>query len=83
MDRKYDPKDYAANPAKYRLFKTAQIATHLLTNNGEHDLQEGQFVAIEFRCEAPNPLYRRREPVYTIKGTGRDLYANALMNLCL
>lgn len=75
--------DYLAHPAKYRLFKTATIAAHILTQNGEHDLPQGEIVAIEYRCDAFNPLYRRTEPVYSIKGTGRDLYANALADFCL
>lgn len=83
MNDKYDPKDYAQNPGKYRLFQTAQIAAHVFNHNGEQDLPEGQFVGIKFRCEAYQPMYRRMEPVYTIVGTDRDLYANALMNFVL
>ncbi len=79
----YDPKDFAQNPGKYRLFKTAVIAKHILTCNGEHDLPQGQHVAIAYRFDALNPLYRRREPVYTIVGTGRDLYANCLADFVL
>jgi len=86
MDRKFDAKDYQQNPGKYRLFSTAQIATHVFTQDGANDLPEGKHVAIAFRCEAPNPLYRRVEPVYHVTGDGiepRDLYANALKNFVL
>ena len=83
MDRKFDRADFESNPAKYELFRTAQIATHVFTNNGEHDLEQGQFVRIQFRCVAFNRLYRRNMPVYTIEGTGRDMYANTLMNFTL
>lgn len=79
----YDAKDFAANPGKYRLFQTARIAKHVFTQNGDQDLKKGEHVAIEFRCEAFNALYRRTEPVYTIKGKDRDLYANALGDFVL
>ena len=79
----YDAKDFAAKPGKYRLFQTARIAKHVFTCDGEHDLPQGEHVGIEFRCEAFNPLYRRMEPVYHIKGKGRDLYANALSDFVL
>jgi len=79
----YDAKDFEANPGKYRLFKTAIIAKHILTCNGEHDLPQGEHVGIEFTYEAFNPLYRRMEPVYCIKGTDRYLYANALSDFVL
>lgn len=83
MDRKFDLKDFQANPGKYELFKTAQIAAHIFTNNGEQDLAAGQYVGIKYRCSAFNRMYRRTEPVYTIIGADRDLYANALMNFVL
>lgn len=81
MDRKFDAKDYQQNPGKYRLFSTAQIATHVFTQDGEADLPEGKHVAIVFRCEAMNRLFRRVEPVYHVEG--RDLYASALKNFVL
>jgi hypothetical protein len=81
--RAYDPKDFAANPLKYQLFKTATIAKHVHTNNGEHDLPQGAIVGIAYRFNALNPLYRRREPIYTIVGTDRDLYANCLADFVL
>lgn len=79
----YDAKDFAENPGKYRLFKTAVIAKHVFTENGEHDLREGQHVGIKFRCVNKNPLYRRYEPIYTIIGTDSDLYANCLKDFVL
>ena len=79
----YDHKDFEQNPGKYRLFKSAVIAKHVHTENGEHDLHQFQHVCIAYRFDALNPLYRRREPVYTIVGTDRDLYANCLADFVL
>ena len=78
----YNPKDFAANPGKYRLFKTAAIARHVFTENGAQDIPEGQIVKIEFRCIARNRLFRRDEPVYTVNDS-LDLYANVLKDFCL
>ena len=88
MDRKYDAKDYAQNPGKYRLFKTAQIACNVLTHNGAQDIPQGAHVAIEYHCEAFNALFRRKEPVYKVSGPAfkepfRVLYANTLKNFVL
>ena len=80
---RYDPKDYAANPGKYRLFRTARVATNMFTHDGVNDLRVGEHVAIEYRLSALNKLYRREEPVYTIVGKDCDLYANALCDFCL
>jgi hypothetical protein len=82
---RFDHKDFAANPAKYRLFRTARIASHIFTENGEHDLAEGTIVGITYRFDAYNAMYRRTEPVYTLTGMSphRDLYANALSNFVL
>lgn len=81
--RKFDYTDYTANPGKYRLFKTARIATHLFTNNGEHDLHEGTFVGITYHCTARNQLYRRDEPLYRLSGSNRIVYANVLCDFVL
>jgi hypothetical protein len=87
---RFNATDYQQNPGKYKAFKTAQIAENIVTHNGEHDLAEGTYVCIQYRCEAFNALYRRMEPVYTILSTQhgyvdlrRDLYANSLMNFVL
>jgi len=82
-DSKYDAADFSQNPKKYELFQTAQIAANVFSHDGEQDLPEGKHVAIQYRCTAFNRLYRRNEPVYTIVGTGRDLYANTLKNFVL
>jgi hypothetical protein len=86
----YDQKDYAANPKKYQLFKSARIARQLITLNGYDDLLEGEYVSIKYRCEAFNKMYGRYEPVYTITNTQkglptelRDVYANNLTNFIL
>ena len=83
MDDKYDAGDFERNPMKYRLFQAAQIARDIITNNGEQDMKAGTHVCIKYRCDAKNAMYRRTEPVYSIVGHDRDLYANNLMNFVL
>jgi hypothetical protein len=82
----YDAKDFARDPEKYRLFKTAQIARHVFTNNGEFDLPEGKYVELRYRCTARNQLFRRDEPVYTVTADDKewgDIYGNALTGFTL
>lgn len=79
--RNYDPKDFAANPGKYRLFKTATLRTHVFTENGANDLSEGAIVALAYVGEAYNPLYRRNEPLYRVGDN--TLYANAFTGFTL
>ena len=86
----YSQKDYSENPKKYQLFKSARIARQIITENGEDDLNAGEFVSIKYRCEAFNRMYGRYEPVYTITNTergipteSRDVYANNLTNFVL
>jgi hypothetical protein len=81
--RPFDHQDYTQNPLKYRLFKTAVVRAHIHTHNGEDDLREGDIVGLEFAGDVKNPLYRRQEPIYRIKGTEHTLYANALSNFVL
>ena len=80
---KFSHTDYQANPGKYRLFNTAVVASHIFTNNGENDIESGTVVGIEFMRDAFNAMYRRTEPVYSIKGFGRHLYANCLADFVL
>lgn len=79
----FDQNDYKANPNKYRMFSSAVIAKNIVTHNGEQDMEEGQIVGIEFLCEARNQLFRRDEPVYKIKGTDINLYANCLRDFVI
>ena len=83
----YKHTDYLTNPKKYELFKTAIINTNLLTHNGDFDLTKGTIVGIKFRCIAPNKLYRRNEPVYSVTLQNGlfwgDVYANSLTNFVL
>ena len=86
----YNPKDYFENPGKYKLFRSARIASHVFTENGAADLAAGEYVSIKYRCEAFNKLYGRYEPIYTIVNTehgvpseARDVYANTLTNFIL
>jgi hypothetical protein len=86
----YDKNDYFENPGKYKLFRSARIARHIFTENGDNDLKAGEFVSIKYRCEALNRMYGRYEPVYTIVNTehgvpseARDVYANNLASFVL
>ena len=82
---KFDHKDFAANPEKYKFFSTARVASHIFTNNGTHDIAEGTVLGIKYRCTVWNGLYRRNEPVYsaTVAGEHRDLFANCLSDFVL
>ena len=80
---KFDADDFAANRDKYRRFKTARIASHIFTHNGEDDLEQGEYVGIKYQFTAHNALHRRSEPVYRINGGDRLLYANVLGDFCL
>jgi len=79
--RKFDHADYAANPGKYRLFKTADMATTLFANN-EPDLPADTPVGLTFFADAYNGVYRRTMPVYTLH-TGHQVFATALKNFVL
>ena len=82
----FDHRDFAANPGKYLLFKTARISSNIITRDGENDLEIGQFVAISYLRNAWNQLRRREEPVYTVTVNGSVwgcLYANALCDFVL
>lgn len=77
----FDAKDFAENPGKYAKFRTAQVRSHIFTNNGEADLPAGAFVAVQYRLTARNQLFRRDEPVYAVTHNGElwgDVYASAL-----
>ena len=78
---KFDHADYAANPGKYRLFKTADMATTLFANN-EPDLPIDTPVGLTFFADAYNALYRKTLPVYTLH-TGHQVFATALKNFVL
>lgn len=62
--RKFDPKDYAADPAKYRLFRTAIVAESILTLP---DLKPGQCVAIEWHSDALNKPREAIMPIYKVR----------------
>ncbi len=76
----YDAKDFAANPEKYRLFKTAVVARTIFTENAVNDFPEGTHVGVRYLCTAPNQLFRRNEPVYIITRGDKQatVYGNAL-----
>lgn len=82
----FDHSDYTRNPGKYELFRTARINTHVFTENGVDDLQEGQYVAVQFLRHAWNAMRRRQEPVYSVTIGGKVwgyMFANALGNFVL
>lgn len=66
----FDHSDFLANPGKYQFFKTAKLSSHVFTQNGEHDLEAGQYVAIKHIRNAWNGLRHRVEPVYSITANG-------------
>lgn len=84
----YDSNDYRENPEKYKLFKSARISGNVFTQDGEHDMPAGMYVAIKYRCSAFNSMRARYEPIYTITKTengtvNRDVYANTLTDFIL
>jgi hypothetical protein len=81
--RHFDHSDFVSAPIKYQIFKTAKIRNHVLTHNGESDLEAGACVGLEYAGTVRNQLYRREEPIYRIKGTEHTLYASNLTDFCL
>ncbi len=79
----YDHAEYVDAPIKYQLFRTAKVQNHVVTHNGEADLEAGQWVGLEYAGTVRNQLYRRDEPIYHIKGTEHTLYASNLTDFCL
>jgi hypothetical protein len=82
----FNHQDYAAHPAKYELFRTARIDTHVFTQDGAADLEKGQYVAVSFLRHAWNAMRRRQEPVYTVTVGGHIwgyVFANALTDFVL
>lgn len=71
---------------KEALYRTAIVAQHVLTHNGEHDLNAGDVVGVSYIGHQPNKLYRRNEAVYAITRDGAfwgHLYANGLKDFVL
>jgi hypothetical protein len=82
----FDHKDFAANPGKYMLFKTAKVNSRVFTENGTDDLEAGQYVAIKHMRNAWNGLRHREEPVYSITANGKVwgvMFASSLSNFVL
>lgn len=82
----FDHSDYTRNPGKYELFRTARVNTHVFTENGADDLQEGQYVAVQFLRHAWNGMRHRDEPVYTVTANGTVwgcLFGNVLTDFVL
>ena len=73
---KYDHSDFLANPRKYEIYSSAEVARHLFGETGE-DVPEGTPVGVQFMGVVLNQLYKRQEPIYKLT-TGHVVYANAL-----
>lgn len=85
MSRTYDHADFVANPRKYKLFKSADMATNLFGENGA-DIAAGTPVGIKFLGVRRNQLYKRDEPIYEITSGANGyhvVYANALTSFVL
>lgn len=83
---KFDQKDFTNNPLKYELFKTARIASHIFTHNGEHDLVEGTPVAIQYLRTDFNSVYRQDMPIYYVSTSNHFhgcMYATTLADFVL
>ena len=82
----FDYADFERHAKKYEHYKTARIRGHVFTENGEHDLEAGQFVAVRHIRNAWNGLTRRVEPVYSITANGSIwgvMYASNLSDFVL
>ena len=80
MERNFDIADFEANPSKYEMFRTAQIAV-------DYDVfKRGEYVTIEWLYNADEPVLQNAiVPVYRVRhgDTESHLYANAFMNMVL
>ena len=84
--RKFDHSDFLANPKKYELFQIARVASHVFTDNGTDDLEEGRYVSVQFMRTAYNGLRHRVEPVYSITADGKVwgvMFASGLASFVL
>jgi len=83
----FDHADFETNPKKYETYKTAEIASHIFTHNGERDLPAGEIVGVQYRTTAYCAMRRRQEPVYTVtlqdKTVWGDMYAAHLARFVL
>lgn len=69
------------NATKLPSYTHATIKAHIITHNGQDDIQAGERVTIAYRLTAWNQLYRRAMDVYTVtrdNGQQLDVYENAL-----
>lgn len=80
VNMKFDYQDFARNPKKYELFKTAIVRNTMIREDGE--TLEGTTVGLRFAGVKRNQLYRRNEPVYVLS-TGDVCYANNLHSFVL
>ena len=89
VDR-FDHADYATNPDKYRLFRTARIAGTVFRHSDDaynrNDIPAGEYVRVTFKGERMHKLYRRVVPVFTVtraKGETVELSGECLGSFCL
>lgn len=78
---KYDHSDFLANPRKYEIYSSAEVARNLFGENGD-DVPEGTPVGVKFMGVVRNQLHKRDEPIYKLT-TGHVVYANALSDFVL
>lgn len=79
----YDPQDFARDPGKYEIFKTAYIAVRPLQYQKASRFQKiGECVAIKFMNTYPSGPDGTFEPYYQINGEGY-LSASYLGDFCL
>ncbi len=78
--RDYNQKDYAQNPKKYSLFKTAKLKNSIFNQNG--GVESETIVGLEFLCDKVNPLYKCSMPLYRLH-TGDIVYGVNLKEFCL
>jgi hypothetical protein len=78
--REFNAADFAANPEKYRLFKTARINFPL------DGFNLGQYVALHYTITRFNAFMKRDEPLFAVRdnhGQRRVLFGSALGSFVL
>ncbi len=83
-------RDWMSDPyfrAKAASYKTARVCDHVLTHNGEHDLEAGEYVAVTFTRERVHPWTKEIEPMFSITRIGGKVWgeigAASLDSFCL
>ncbi len=73
--------------AKAPKYKTAMVCDHVFTQNGERDLEAGEYVAVRFTRERIHPWTKEIEPMFSITRIGGvewgEIGAKSLDSFCL